>query len=155
TQRFALQRVLTRPAFLWTAKSSSVAPSFSLSRNQTGCAPLPAHVLPALSRYLTATLRPFSELPRALNPISCPSIANSAFNSCVLRVRTFSISSRSFKSASIDIDATLALAIAASRQKKTTYPHFERETKAATRVAVGLSFRSKGSASALTSYPES
>src|SRR5262249_22645847 len=38
---------------------------------------------------------------------------------------------------------------------KTTYPHFERETKAATRVAVGLSFRWNGSASALTSYPES
>jgi hypothetical protein len=71
-QRLALRRVLTRLAFLWTAKSSSLAPAFSLSRNQTGCAPLPAHVLPDLSRYLTGTLRPFSELPRALNPIWCP-----------------------------------------------------------------------------------
>jgi hypothetical protein len=35
-----------------------------------------AQVLHDLSRYLTATLRPFSELARALNPISCPSLAS-------------------------------------------------------------------------------
>jgi hypothetical protein len=47
-----------------TAKSSSFAPALSFSRSHTGCAPLPAHVLPESSRYLTATFRPFIELPR-------------------------------------------------------------------------------------------
>ena len=38
--------------------------SHRISRSQAGCAPLPAHVFPDVSRYLTAILRPF----RALRP---------------------------------------------------------------------------------------
>src|SRR5262249_56434222 len=33
-------------------KSSSLAPAFSFSLSHSGCAPLPAHVLPVSSRYL-------------------------------------------------------------------------------------------------------
>jgi len=67
--RFAFRRLLDffgealrETALLLTAKSSSFAPALSCSRNQTGCAPLPAHEFPDLSRYLTATLRPFRGL---------------------------------------------------------------------------------------------
>src|SRR5262249_6146932 len=55
---------LREATVLSTAKSSSVAPAFNFSRSHTGCAPLPAQVFPSLSRYLIATLRPFSELRR-------------------------------------------------------------------------------------------
>ena len=65
--RFALRRFLDflgadlrEAAVFVTAKSSNVAPAFILSRSLTGCAPLPAHVLPDSSRYFTAALRPFS-----------------------------------------------------------------------------------------------
>src|SRR5262245_40732322 len=61
-----LGEALRAAAALATAKSSSLAPASSFSRNHTGWAPRPAHVLPALSRYLIGTFRPFSELcPRA------------------------------------------------------------------------------------------
>jgi hypothetical protein len=72
-QRFPLRALLVflgealrEAAAFWTAKSSRFAPPLSLSRSQTGCAPRPAHVLPDLSRYLTATFRPFNERPRTL-----------------------------------------------------------------------------------------
>jgi hypothetical protein len=57
-----LRDLLCEVPFLSTAKSSSFAPAFSFSRSQTGCAPLPAHVFPDLSRYLTATFRPLRRL---------------------------------------------------------------------------------------------
>src|SRR5215831_11253348 len=61
---------------LWTAKASSFAPAFNFCRSQTGSAPLPAQVWPNLSRYLTATFRPFNGLlpPSFLEPISSPSL---------------------------------------------------------------------------------
>src|SRR5262245_35662751 len=69
SQRLALRRFLDffgealREATLrLTVKSSSFAPAFNCSRSQTGCAPLPAHVFPDLSRYLTAIVRPFRGL---------------------------------------------------------------------------------------------
>src|SRR5262245_58986481 len=65
--------VLREATVFLTAKSSSFAPALSFSRSQTGCAPRPAHVLPALSRYLIGTFRPFIALPRARSPVPTPS----------------------------------------------------------------------------------
>src|SRR5262249_25482948 len=89
-QRLALRRflgeALREAAVLGTAKSSSFDPAFSFSRTQTYFASLPAHVCPDLSRYLTATFRPFSELPRPfpLEPICCPSFESSSRNRAAL-----------------------------------------------------------------------
>jgi hypothetical protein len=52
----AFSHLLRRGRTLWTAKASSFAPPFNFSRSQIGIAPLPAHVWPNLSRYLTASL---------------------------------------------------------------------------------------------------
>src|SRR5260370_17582555 len=83
-----------------------------------GVAPLPAHVLPDLSRYLIAAFRPFNELRRRFFPerISPPNLESWACNSFALRLRTFQMSSRSFRSASTDIEAKLVLAILISFQ---------------------------------------
>src|SRR5512132_2668994 len=125
-QRFALRRfldffgeALRDATVFWTAKSSSFTPAFSFSRSQTGCAPRPAQVLPDLSRYLIATFRPFSELrkPLILGPISLPSLASWFFNSLALLLRTFSMSSRSFKRASTDIEPRFVLAISISQKR--------------------------------------
>src|SRR5262249_16807881 len=125
-QRFAQRRFLDflgevfREATVFsTAKSSSFAPAFSFSRSQTGCAPRPAHVLPDLSRYLTGTLRPFSEVRRPLFvlPSSPPSLISWSFNWSARRLRTFSMSSRSFKSPSTDIEARGVFAMAFSPAK--------------------------------------
>src|SRR5262245_62434921 len=62
-----------------TAKSSSFAPAFNCSRSQTGCAPLPAQVLPDLSRYLTAILRPFREFCWSVYLVSPPSFESFFF----------------------------------------------------------------------------
>src|SRR6516164_3584291 len=122
-QRFPLRALLVflgealrEAAAFWTAKSSSFAPPFSFSRSQTGCAPLPAHVLPDLSRYLTATFRPFSELPRTfpLEPICCPSFESSSRNRAALWVRTSAISSRSCNKASTDAELRLGFGIGIS-----------------------------------------
>ncbi len=43
---------------------TSFAPAFIFSCSQVDRAPLPAHVLPNLSRYLIATFPPFNKLPR-------------------------------------------------------------------------------------------
>jgi hypothetical protein len=60
---------------LLNSKIFQLCARFELSRSHTGCAPLPAHVLPDLSRYLIGTLRPFSELvPR----VRCQSLWSSA-----------------------------------------------------------------------------
>src|SRR5262249_28503088 len=64
---------------LSTANCSSFAPAFSLSRNHRGCAPRPAHVLPDLSRYLIATLRPASGLLPAFLLVA-PSLESSVLN---------------------------------------------------------------------------
>jgi len=119
-QRFPLRALLVflgealrEAAAFWTAKSSSFAPPLSLSRSQTGCAPRPAHVLPDLSRYLTATFRPFNELPRTLvlEPTSRPNLESWSCSSLALPLRAFSTSSRSTKSASTDIEPRFVLAI--------------------------------------------
>src|SRR4029450_5828657 len=72
--------------------------------------------------YLIATFRPFSELPRPLilGPISLPSLASWFFNSLALLLRTFSMSSRSFKSASTDIEPRFVLAISISQRANIT-----------------------------------
>jgi hypothetical protein len=71
-QRLALRRFLDflgEATLPLTAKSSSFAPAFNCSRSQTGCAPLPAHVFPDLSRYLTATpFKPDAAQGRILGP---------------------------------------------------------------------------------------
>ena len=119
-QRFPLRALLVflgealrEAAAFWTAKSSSFAPPLSLSRSQTGWAPRPAHVLPDLSRYLTATFRPFNELPRTLvlEPTSRPNLESWSCSSLALPLRAFSTSSRSAKSASTDIEPRFVLAI--------------------------------------------
>jgi hypothetical protein len=76
-------------------------PAFNFSRSHTGCAPLPARVLPDLSRYLTVTFRPFSKLPRPLflKPVSDPNLESWCCSSLAFWLRTFSMSSRSSKSA--------------------------------------------------------
>src|SRR5262249_35901762 len=69
--------------------------------------PLPAHVLPVSSRYLTGTVRPLRGLPPTfiLEPVS---LERSSLNCAALRVRTCSTSARSFSNASTDI-ALMAL----------------------------------------------
>src|SRR5207245_11774382 len=83
-----------------------------------GCAPLPAHLLPALSRYLIAAFRPFNELLWRLfpEPISPLSRESWRCNSLALRLSTFPMSSRSFKRDPTDIEARFALAIFISRK---------------------------------------
>src|SRR5262245_59354757 len=61
------------------------------------------------------------------------------------------MSSRSFKSASTDIDATLALAIATSRQRETNIAICQRETNVTTRATVLGAPRSGGGRYLLTS----
>src|SRR5262245_43297585 len=61
------------------------------------------------------------------------------------------MSSRSFKSASTDIDATLALAIATSRQRETNVAICQRETNVTTRATVLGAPRSGGGRYLLTS----
>src|SRR5215831_20034273 len=125
-QRLALRRfldlfgeALREATLLLTAKSSSFAPAFNCSRSQTGCAPLPAHVFPDLSRNLTATFRPFRELPRTflLEPICCPSFESSSRNRAALWARTSAISSRSFNKASRDAELRLGFGIGESPAK--------------------------------------
>src|SRR5262249_51158386 len=53
-------------ALLSTRKSSRLAPALIAAVSQRGCAPLPAQVLPALSRYLIGTFRPFRDPARFL-----------------------------------------------------------------------------------------
>jgi hypothetical protein len=119
--RFVLRPFWRGRRTLWAAKSSSFAPAFNFSRSQIGCLPLPAHALPDLSRYLTASFRFFKELllPSLLEPISSPSLESWCFNSLALRPRTFSMSSRSLRSASTDIEARLPFGISTSNKLPT------------------------------------
>src|SRR5262245_11376881 len=80
-QRLALRCFLDFLGALSTAKSSSFAPAFNFSRNQTGCAPLPAHVFPELSRNLTETFRPLSELPPPRTAGAWPNLESWSCNS--------------------------------------------------------------------------
>src|SRR5262245_45763363 len=89
------QRLALRFLDLSTAKSFSLAPAFSFSRSHLGCAPLPAQVFPDLSRYLTGTFRPLSELPPTF-PLEPLSFERSSRNCTARRVRTCSTSDRSF-----------------------------------------------------------
>src|SRR5262249_3874905 len=64
---FAARLFVGRPYFaLWTAKASSFAPAFNFSRSQVGSAPLPAHTLPDLSRYLVRLPAPVHHRLRLL-----------------------------------------------------------------------------------------
>jgi len=117
-----LRDVLREAGFLSTAKSASFAPAFNFSRSQTGCAPLPAHVFPELSRYLTATFRPLNKLGRPLFLSPPPSRESCSLNSTALRLRASSISPRSCKRSSTDIEVRLRLAIGTSEKTKVTHP---------------------------------
>ena len=82
------------------------------------CAPRPAHVLPSLSRYLAGTFLPFIALPRPRRPLptSPPSLESCASSWTAFWLRTFPMSSRSFKRASTDIEPRLVLAISTSKK---------------------------------------
>src|SRR4029077_2953193 len=104
-----------------TAKSSSFFPSLIAATSHRGLAPLPAQVLPALSRYFGGTFLPFSDPPRPLlDAISPPNLASWLCSSVLLRLSSFPTSSRNCKSCSTDIDPRLVLAITYLPIKKST-----------------------------------
>jgi hypothetical protein len=101
-------------------KSGSFPPSFNLATNQRGFAPRPAQVSPvAGSRYLAATLRPFSALTAPLRPLptpSAPSLASWLFSSSAFWLRTAPISSRSLSNAGTSNLARFIFAIIISNR---------------------------------------
>jgi hypothetical protein len=103
-----------------TAKSSSFFPSLIAATSHRGLAPLPAQVLPALSRYFGGTFLPLNDPPRPLlDAISPPNLASWLRSSVLLRLSSFPTSSRNCKSCSTDIEPRVVLAIGyLSRQRK-------------------------------------
>ena len=105
------------------AKSSSFFPSLIAATSHRGFAPLPAHVLPALSRYLGGTFLPRSTDPRSplLDAISPPNFASWFRSTTVLRLSSFPMSSRNCKSCSTDIELSFVLGIGYLPTKKAPY----------------------------------
>ena len=108
-QRLRLRRFPTK-------KSSAFFPFFNAATSHLGFAPRPAQVLPARSRYLTGAFRP---LRGCAAPPDLPESLESSFRSwAALLLKVFSISARSFRSASTDIEERLGLGICLSPTRK-------------------------------------
>ena len=104
------------------AKSSNFFPSLIAATSQRGLAPLPAHVLPDLSRYFGGTFFPLSDPPRPLlDAISPPNLASWLRSTTVLRLSSFPTSSRNCKSCSTDIEPRFVLGIGYLPTKKAPY----------------------------------
>jgi hypothetical protein len=113
-QRLLLRRFPTK-------KSSAFFPFFNAATSHLGFAPRPAQVLPARSRYLTGAFRP---LRGCAAPPDLPESLESSFRSwAALLLKVFSISARSFRSASTDIEERLGLGICyLQRERAHLYP---------------------------------
>ena len=106
------------------AKSSNFFPSLIAATSHRGFAPLPAHVLPALSRYFGGTFFPLNtDPPRPLlGGISSPNLASWLRSSVPLRLSSFPTSSRNCKSCSTDIEPRFVLTIGYLPTKKAPSP---------------------------------